>query len=112
MGKHRQWTLSRYGCDINGICNRDLAYVVPPVPGTDPQEMLAGAAWVAPLVKRLTLGFDSGHDLTVCEFEPPFGLCADSTASLGFSLSPLPLSLLVLSLKVNKLITKKYLSNK
>ena len=27
-------------------------------------------AWVAPLVKRPTLGFGSGHDLTVHEMEP------------------------------------------
>ena len=36
-------------------------------------------AWVAQSVKRPTLGFSSGHDLTVCEFEPHIGLCDDST---------------------------------
>ena len=40
-------------------------------------------------------GFDSGHDLTVCEIEPRVGLCADSVEpdwdSLSFLLSlPLP----------------------
>ena len=34
--------------------------------------------WVAQSVERLTLDFGSGHDLTVREFEPRFGLCADS----------------------------------
>ena len=56
-------------------------------------------SWVAQLVKCLPLGFSSGHDLTVCEFEPRVGFCADSCgASLGVSvslcllLSNLPLS--------------------
>ena len=35
-------------------------------------------AWVAQLVQRLTLDFDSSHDLTVHEFEPHVGLHADS----------------------------------
>lgn len=36
----------------------------------------------------LTLGFDSGHDLIVCEFEPHIGLCADSCgACLGLSIT-------------------------
>ena len=30
--------------------------------------------WVAQSVKRLTLDFSPGHDLTVCEFEPHMGL--------------------------------------
>ena len=34
-------------------------------------------AWVVQSVRRLTLDFDSGHDLTVCEFEPLVRLCAD-----------------------------------
>ena len=45
-------------------------------------------AWVAQLVKHPDFG--SGHDLTVREFEPHIGLCADSSepgACLGF-LSP------------------------
>ena len=46
-------------------------------------------AWVAPSVKHLTPDFGSGHDLTVCEFEPHVGLCADSTQSLLGILSPL-----------------------
>ena len=42
----------------------------------------------APSVKRLTLDFGSGHDLTDREFEPHIRLCADSCgACLGFSLS-------------------------
>ena len=55
--------------------------------------------WGALSVKRLTLGFGSGHDLTVCEFEPHVRLCADSSEpawdslSLSLSLSlPLPCS--------------------
>ena len=33
--------------------------------------------WGAQLVKRLTLDFDSGHDLMVSKFKPHIGLCAD-----------------------------------
>ena len=36
-------------------------------------------AWVAQLNKCLALGFVSGHDLMVGEFEPCAGLRADST---------------------------------
>ena len=32
------------------------------------------STWVAQLVKRLVLDLGSGHDLTVCEFEPRVGL--------------------------------------
>ena len=35
-------------------------------------------AWLAQSVKRLTLGFGSGHDLMVGEFEPHVRLLADS----------------------------------
>ena len=34
-------------------------------------------AWVDQSVKRLTIDFDSGHDLIVWEFEPHMGLCTD-----------------------------------
>ena len=64
------------------------------------------------LVKRLT---GSGHDLTVCEFEPPVGLCADSSEPgvcfrfhAALSAPPplmLSISLFLLS-KIN--ITKKF----
>ena len=40
--------------------------------------ILGQGAWVAQLVECLTLGFSSGHDLTVHEFEPRIGLHADS----------------------------------
>ena len=46
-------------------------------------------------VKGLTLGFSSGHDLTVCEFEPHVGPGADSAEPAWDSLSvttPLTLS--------------------
>ena len=53
-----------------------------------------------------TLHFDSGYDLTVHEFEPRVGLCADSVESAGDSLSPCPSPIraraLFLSLKINK----------
>ena len=56
-------------------------------------------------VKRLTLSFGSGHDLTVHEFELDAGLCADSVEpawdSLSPSLSMPPLLILSLSLKIN-----------
>ena len=67
-------------------------------------------AWVAQLVKRLTLGFSSGHDLTMWEFEPRLRVRADSmepawgSVSLLCALSPLPhIHFLSLSLKINKL---------
>ena len=51
---------------------------------------------MAQLVKRQTLALGLDHDLTVCEFEPHVGLCADSVElasdSLFPSLSPLSLS--------------------
>ena len=49
-----------------------------------------GNAWVAQLVKHLTFAFGSGRDLTVHEFEPHVGLCANSVEPawdpLSFSL--------------------------
>ena len=44
-------------------------------------------AWVAQSVERPTLDFGSGRDLTVCEFEPRVGLCADSVERAWDSLS-------------------------
>ena len=65
-------------------------------------------AWVAQSVKGQTLGFSSGHDLVVCEFELHVGLCADSLEPAWDSLS-LPISLplpglfsLSLSLKIDR----------
>ena len=43
--------------------------------------------WVAQLVKRSTLDFGSGYNLTVCELEPRIALCADSTEPAWNSLS-------------------------
>ena len=46
---------------------------------------------MAQSVKRPSLGLGSGHDLTVHEFEPRIGLCADSVDPAWDSLSlPLP----------------------
>ena len=57
---------------------------------------------MAHLVKHLTLGFGSGHDLTVHEIEPHVGFCSDST-ELGILSLPLSAPLLFsLSLKINK----------
>ena len=42
---------------------------------------------MAQSVKHLTLDFGSGHDLTVHEFEPCIGLCADSADPVWDSLS-------------------------
>ena len=47
-----------------------------------------GAAWVAQSVKRSTLGFGSGHDLTVHGFDPHIKLCTDGTEPACDSLSP------------------------
>ena len=49
-----------------------------------------GGASVTPSVKRLTLDFSSAHDLTVCEFEPCLGLCADGVRPTWDSPSPSP----------------------
>ena len=54
---------------------------------------------MAQSVKHLTLGFRSGHDLMVHEFEPHIELCTGSVEPAWDSLS-LSLSL---SLKINKL---------
>ena len=43
---------------------------------------------MAQSVKRLSLDFGSGHDLTAREFEPHIGLCTDSTEPAWGSLSP------------------------
>ena len=63
---------------------------------------------MAQLVKRLTLGFSSGHDLTVREFESRIWLCAESSepgACFRFcvSLSLCPSSTCALSLSVSKI---------
>ena len=44
-------------------------------------------AWVAQSVKRLTLGFGSGHDLTVCGVEPCVWLCVFTAEPTWDSLS-------------------------
>ena len=63
------------------------------------------AAWVAQLVKRLTLDLSSGPDLTVREFEPGFRLHLQVQSLLGVlsppSSAPSPL-VLSLSLKISK----------
>ena len=60
-------------------------------------------AWVALQVRCLTLGLGSGQDLTVHEFEPRIGLCANSAqpawVSLFFSLCPFPAHSFCLFLK-------------
>ena len=64
-----------------------------------------GGAWVSQSVKGPTLDFGSGHDLTVCEFEPRVGLCdvraGPARGSLGVSLSAPPLIALSLSLSLS-----------
>ena len=65
-------------------------------------------AWVAQLVKHLTLDFGSGHDLTVCGIKPRVGLYADGVGPAWDSFSsvlfvPPPLLTLGLSLKINQL---------
>ena len=69
---------------------------------------------MAQLVKHLTLDFGSGHDLTVHEFRPCVGLCANSSepgAYFGFcvflSLCPSPIHALSLSLKKTTTKTHK-----
>ena len=54
--------------------------------------------WVAQLVKRLTLGFGSGHNLTVREFEPHIGLHTDGVEPAQAFVSPFPHAPLLLVL--------------
>ena len=49
---------------------------------------ISGGAWVAQSVKHLTLGFGSGHDLTVCEFESSVRLHTNETETPSDGLSP------------------------
>ena len=44
-------------------------------------------AWVAQSVKRQTLDFSSGHDLTVCKFKSCVGICTESAEPAWDSLS-------------------------
>ena len=62
------------------------------------------STWVAQLVEHLTLGFGSGHDLTVHEIEPHVRLCQQRGACRGsLSAPPSPSLFLPLSLsKMNK----------
>ena len=74
---------------------------------------LSWGAWVAQLVKSLTLGFGSGHDLMVCESESHIGSMLTMQSLLGIlSLllsSPPPLTPSVSFFKINKLKHKKIL---
>ena len=68
------------------------------------KKALMRGTWVAQSVKRPTLDFGPGQDLTVREFKPLIELCTDSTEPAWDSLS-LSLSLLLphsLSLSQNK----------
>ena len=49
-------------------------------------------AWVAQSVKYQTLGFGSGHDLTVHEFKPRFSTVLPMWRLLGILSLPLPCS--------------------
>ena len=63
------------------------------------------------MVKHPTLGFGSGHDLTVHELEPSLGLCTDSMEaawdSVSLPLCPSPAHTVSVSFKINKV--KKYI---
>ena len=53
-----------------------------------------GAAWVAQMVKHLTLDFGSGHELRVPGLSPTLGsMLSRESAALLFSPSALPLAL-------------------
>ena len=60
--------------------------------------------WVAQLVEHLTIDFGSGHDLTVHEFKPCSGLCADNVELAWDSVFPAVSAPppLLLCLKINK----------
>ena len=59
-------------------------------------EMFKGT-WVAKSVEHPTLGFGSGHNLMVCEFEPRIGLHTD-TGEPAWGLFDPPLVMLSLFL--------------
>ena len=67
---------------------------------------LSWGAWIAQLVRHPTIDFSSGHELTVREFQPHVGLCADSVESAWDSLSLCPSP--SFSLKINKLYQKNH----
>ena len=58
-------------------------------------------AWVAQSVKSPALDFGSRHDLTVGEFEPNVGLCANSAEPAWDPCSPLYLAPPALSLPLS-----------
>ena len=62
--------------------------------------MFGWGTWVAQSVECLTLDSNSVHDLTDHEIKPHVGLCTDSKEP-GWD-SPLPLFLLLSTLKINK----------
>ena len=74
---------------------------------------MMGGAWVDQSVKHPTLDFSSGHDLTICKFEPRHQLCTDSMEPVwyfvSFSLCPSPACSLSLSkyIKINSKKKKK-----
>ena len=64
-------------------------------------------------VKHPTLGFHSGHDLTVREFKPHIGPCDDSAEPAWDSLSPfLSAPPRLLSISLNKYINKNFKKRK
>ena len=72
---------------------------------------------MAQSVRRPTLDFGLGHDLTVREFKPRAGLCADNIEPAWDSLSPSvsapPLLTHSLSLsKINKMLKKLKKTNR
>ena len=52
------------------------------------RKLSSWGAWVVQEVERPTLGFSSGHDLPICEFEPRIGLLAVSIEPASDPLSP------------------------
>ena len=67
------------------------------------ENVILRGAWVAQLVKCLTLDFGSDHDLMVREFKPCIWLCADDVEPSWDSIPPPPFPpLLVLYLSQNK----------
>ena len=69
---------------------------------TQSQNKKGRGTWVTQLVKCLTLGFNSDHDLIVHEIKPHIRLCAVNMESAWDSLSPSLSAPPLLSLKINK----------
>ena len=85
----KQWALSQSKSDENFCIDLTIVWLVS---GADFRfhHYTYVLVWCLGDLVSLTLDFGSGHDLTVCEFEPCVGLCTDNVEPAWDSLSFLP----------------------